>query len=304
MASDKTLGNCSTPQPFYDDIHYYTATIAAQEDSTDIYFPRLSKGETTELPMALMLQGASVDKSDYANFASQVASYGFVVVVPNHERTRIGANGQPLSGLLSEQGQVNAVLAQMQVEDNDPASPLLGIVDTDMLGVLGHSFGGAVGLGATQAEICVPQFCSTDYSRPSELKAAIVYGAAFGNPQTREYLPLNNEGIALGLILGSLDGVAPPEITQATYEQIRNPPKALIAIAGANHYSITNVDNLEREPNRPTLDQATATETIARWSGLFLRATMLNDHSAFNYVFHTGDALDPNVSVASQSSRG
>ena len=304
MTSEQTLGDRITPQPFYSDIHHYTTTIAVQGDSADVYFPNLPKGETTKLVIVLMLQGAYVDKSDYSNFASQVASYGFVVVVPNHQRTITVALDQSLYGLFSEQGQVNNVLAQMRVENSDPLSPVFGIVDTDKLGLLGHSHGGAIALGATQEEICVPQFCPSDYSRPSELKAALAYGAAFGNPQTSTYLPLNNEGIAIGLILGSLDGVAPPAITQATYEQILHPPKALITVAGANHYSITNADNPEREPNRPTLDQATVNETIGRWSGLFLRATMLDDKSAFDYVFNTGDALAPNVSVTSQSSRG
>lgn len=299
MTSDKVL---SDSQSLYSDIHHYTTTIA-EGDSADVYFPSLLKEDTTKLPIALMLQGASVDKSDYANFASQVASYGFVVVVPNHEGTFTGANGQPVSSFLSEQGQVSDVLAQLQIEDSDPASPLFKIVDIDRLGLLGHSFGGAIALGATQEEICLPQFGSTDYSRPSALRAAIVYGAAFGNPQSREYLPLDNGSIAIGLILGSLDSVAPPEISQATYEQIRNPPKALITVAGANHYSITNADNPERESNRPTLDQTTAIRTIARWSGLFLRATMLDDLNAFNYVFNTRDTSNPNVSVTSQSSQ-
>lgn len=300
MTSDKTRDDHITPQPFYSDIHHYSTMIATQGDSADVYFPNLLKCETTKLPIALMLQGMSVDKSNYSNFAVQVASYGFVVVVPNHERTIAGVNGQSLSGLLSEQEQVNAVLAQMRVENSDPLSPLLGIVDIDKLGLLGHSYGGAVGLGATQVDICVPQFCSTNYSRPSELKVALAYGAAFGNPQTREYLPLNNEGIAVGLILGSLDGVAPPAISQATYEQILNPPKALITVAGANHYSITNADNHEREPSRPTLDQATAIKTIARWSGLFLRANILGDCGAFDAVFNTSPVFDPNVSIISQ----
>jgi dienelactone hydrolase len=298
MASDQPLDDRITPQPFYSDVRHYTTTIGTT-DSADIYFPNLSKRET-KLPIVLILQGALVDKSNYSNFASQVASYGFVVVIPNHERTISNPDGSTLFGLLSEQDQVNKALAQMRLEDNDPTSPLFEIVNTSKLGLIGHSHGGAAVLGATQTEFCVPRFCSPGYSRPQELKAAFAYGAAFGNPQTQEYLPLNNQGVAIGLILGSLDGIAPPKISQATYEQILKPPKALITVLGANHYSITNADNSEREPNRPILDQATAIATISRWSGLFLRATMLGDRSAFNFVFGSGDALDPNVSVMSQ----
>lgn len=41
-------------------------------------------------------------------------------------------------------------------------------------------------------------------------------------------------------------------------------------------------------------------ETIARWSALFLRATVLGESAAADYVFSTGDALDPNVTITFQ----
>jgi len=290
------------PPPFYRSIKHFTTTIAADGDLADIYFPQLPQPlrDTTELPIALLLQGALVDKSDYSNFASQVASYGFVVVVPNNERTLTAPNGQMVTGLFSEQGQVNEVLAQMRVEDSNPSSPIFKIVDTDKLGLLGHSFGGAAGLGAMQEEFCLPGICSEDYTRPPELKAGIFYGTNFRNQQTGEFLPIDNDSIPIGLIVGSLDGVAIPSASQATYDEIINPPKALITVEGANHYSITNADNPEREPNRPTLDQTTAIGTIAQWSGLFLRANLLDDRAAFDAVFNASPAFDPNVSIISQ----
>jgi hypothetical protein len=94
-----------------------------------------------------------------------------------------------------------------------------------------------------------------------------------------------------------LDGVALPASSQSTYSQILNPPKALITVTGANHYGITNNDNPTREPNRPTLNQTTATSTIARWSGLFLRAAMVNDRRVLDYTLSVGDTLDLNVTV-------
>lgn len=301
--ADATPSESPSPlDPRYNQIERYTTTIAPDGDSADIYFPSLPASDysSTELPIALMLQGALVDKADYSNFAEQVASYGFVVVVPNNERTLTAPTGQTVTGLFAEQGQVNDVLAQMKEEDQDTASPIFKIVDTTKLGLLGHSFGGAVGLGATQEAVCIPGICSEDYTIPPELKAGIFYGTSFRDQQTGEFLPIDNEGIPTGLIVGSLDGVAAPSTSQATYDQILNPPKALITVEGANHYGITNEDNLVREPIRPTLDQATATETIAQWSGLFLRANMLNDRAAFDAVFNPNPAFDPNVSIVSQ----
>jgi predicted dienelactone hydrolase len=285
--------------PSYTNITHTTITIAADGDRADIYFPQLSKNprHTDELPIALMLPGALVDKADYANFATQVARYGFVVVIPNNQRTLTAPNGQAFPGLFAEQEQVNQVLAQMRVEDGNPASPIFKIVNTTKLGLLGHSFGGAAGLGATQTTYCVPGICSGTYTRPPELKAAIFYGANFRDQQTQQFLPIKNDSIPIGLIVGSLDGVALPASSQSTYNQILNPPKALITVTGANHYGITNNDNPIRELNRPTLTQATATSTIARWSGLFLRAAMVGDRRVLDYTLSIGDTLDPNVTV-------
>jgi dienelactone hydrolase len=289
----------NVPPVFYSNITQTTITIAADGDRADIYFPKLSKSprHTDELPIALLLPGALVDKADYANFATQVARYGFVVVVPNNQRTLTAPNGQSFPGLFAEQEQVNQVLTQMQVEDKNPASPIFKIVNTTKLGLLGHSLGGAAGLGATQTTYCVPGICSGTYTRPPELKAAIFYGANFRDPQTQQFLPIKNDSIPIGLIVGSLDGVALPASSRSTYSQILNPPKALITVTGANHYGITNQDNPIREPNRPTLAQSTATSTIARWSGLFLRAAMLNDRRVLDYTLTVGDTLDPNVTV-------
>lgn len=131
--------------------------------------------------------------------------------------------------------------------------------------------------------------------------AGIFYGTSFRDPLTNAFPPVNNQGVALGLILGDRDGVVQPFSTENTYDQILNPPKALITVEGANHYSITNRDNLVREPNRPTLDQETGIETIARWSALFLQAHLQDNKGAFNYIYNTGDPLDPDVSVISQA---
>lgn len=247
-----------------------------------------------------MLQGALVDQAEYSNYAEKVASYGFVVVVPNNERTVI-RNGQSVTGLYADQQQVSDVLAQMKLEDADATSPIFEIVDTDKLGLLGHSFGGAAGLAVIQ-NINDPSVSTGDYTRPPELKAGIFYGAYF-QTQTNSgtFAAVDNQNIPVGLIAGTLDGVADLGEVASTYVRIEDTPKALIAIEGANHYGITNADNLTREPNRPTLDQETATGAIGRWSGLFLRANLLNDQDAFNYVYNTGGDFDPNVSVISQT---
>ena len=72
------------PASLFDDIETIETTIPDTGDAIDIYLPT---NANDKLPVALFLQGANVDKSNYSAFASVVASYGFAVVVPNNLRT-------------------------------------------------------------------------------------------------------------------------------------------------------------------------------------------------------------------------
>ena len=298
IATPSVASNFSS-EPLYQNISSYETTIPTTNslagfDVTDIYYPQSSNADET-FPLAIMLQGAFVDKADYSDFASLVAGYGFVVAVPNHLRS-VSSEFPP--GLFPTQELVNDVLSFVETEKTNQTSPIAGIANTNSLGLLGHSFGGSVGLGAIQGE-CFPILCTTEFTRPDALKAGIFYGTRFGGQDPFSLVPpIFNDGIPTGLIGGTLDGVIPLERTLATYEQIQDPPKVLVSVAGANHYGITNTDSF-RDSIRPTLDQEIAIETIARWSGLFLRAHVSEDREAFNYVYNDGDAQDANVTVTS-----
>lgn len=278
--------------PLFTDINQYSTLI--NDDPTDIYYPVVSDSNEST-PIVLLLQGALVDKADYRNYARIVASYGFTVVIPNNQRTLSAPDIPPFSGLFPEQDQVNEVLEFMALENANSASPVAGLLDTNSLGLLGHSFGGVVGIASTQ-DNCFFALCTERYSLPKELKAGIFYGTNFDIANTGNIPPINNE-VPIGLILGTLDGVAAPAETITTFDQLLNPPKVLIEVDGANHYGITNTDS-PRDRVRPTLEQAIATETIGRWSGAFLRAHVLNDSDAWDYVYTSlGDEADGNVEV-------
>ncbi|NEO25377.1 MAG: hypothetical protein F6K03_00385 [Kamptonema sp. SIO4C4] len=183
-------------------------------------------------------------------------------------------------------------------ENQDANSPLTGQIDTSKLGLLGHSLGGAVGLSAI-ANQCLPLLCSGSFQRPPELMAGIFFGANLRNPKTDEPIPIENNGIDVALLQGEQDGRAQLTHAEATFENIATPSKALIVLTGVNHFGITNVNSPSGaipDPNEQTLAQPESIATLARWSGVYLRGTLLDDEEALAFIFETGEDLDPNVS--------
>ena len=169
----------------------------------------------------------------------------------------------------------------MTIKNAKAMSPIAGIVDTERLGLLGHSFGAAVGLSVI-ANQCLNFLCRELFTRPKELLVGAFYGANLRDQATNEFIAIQNNGIGVELIQGDRDGVALPERAERTFENIQTSPKALITLSGANHFGITNVNNPSGAcPDliAPTLVQSVGIETIARWSGLFLRSSLLNDQA-------------------------
>jgi Chlorophyllase enzyme/PEP-CTERM motif len=288
-----------TPTPQFTSTSVYSTVNPINNDPTDIYFPNPANLQTGNysFPVALFLQGALVDQSFYSEYAKQVASYGFIVVVPNHLRV-LSPNLPPL--LAPETAQIDAVLTQLATENTSPTSPIAGRIDSQNLGLLGHSFGAAVGLAAI-GNLCPVGLCVGSFDRPDNIRAGAFFGANLRDQVTQEFLPIANDGIAVALLQGDLDGRALPFRAEATYDNIATPPKALFTLEGVNHFGITNVGAPAGEvpdPIAQTLPQDVSIETTARWSALFLRANLLNDAAAFEYVFNSGDRLDPNVSIA------
>jgi dienelactone hydrolase len=283
-------------EPLYSQIESYATQIAG--DPADVYLPMVVADDLfSPLPVALMLPGALVERTQYSEFAEIIAQHGFVVIVPSRERSlsEFGVSGQ-----LAESSQITATLDYVAAADDDPTSPLAGKVDSEKMALLGHSHGGAVGLLAI-ADTCIePFFCLGSFSRPPEVVAGVFYGVNTYNPQTESYIPTSNAGIPVALVQGSEDGVATVEEATETFELIDSPPKALITVEGANHFGITNQNNPEGampDSSVPTLEQTESVETIAQWTGYFLRAHVLGDAEALVHVYEGGDRQDDRVPV-------
>ncbi len=290
-ASEGTTGTDTDARvdgaPLYDAAVSVTVDLPGLGDPADIYRPDADGA----FPVALMLQGANVDKQYYAGIAGRVARYGFVVVVPNHESSSVAG-----TGLFMEQSVIVDALEAIETLGNDASSELSGRVDASLAGLLGHSYGGVVGVSALTGQCTFP-FCTPPFALPGSVKAGAFYGTNMRSPLGGAIAPLNNDGLGVGLIQGTADSAAAPADGLETFLALQSPPAAYVSVLGANHYGNCDVDDppgAAAENAEPTLDQAVAVETVGRFSGLFLRAWVLGDADAAAYLAAPDD---PNAIV-------
>ena len=282
-------------------IQTITLTLPNGGDQADVHFPnipaQLRATFTDAFPIIVLLQGANVNKDQYKPFARRLARRGFVVVVANHFRV-LGPPGTPPS-LFTSTGVITNVLTKMQSEDGDSASPLNGIVDTNTMGLVGHSFGGVAGLFAS-AGLCIPPFCETAppfFPRPAALKAAAFYGTDLAGAT----IPpgFSTTGVAVALLQGSRDSLSTPAESAVTYPLLAQ-PRALITINGANHYGICKDNNptgAAPDLNPPALEQSEAISRIAQWASLWLRSQLKNDAIAKFRIYQLIRADDDDVQI-------
>lgn len=312
---DEVLKISSLPAPLFSGIQQLETVITSSGDVADIFVPRSvnSASVAKPFPVALLLQGANVDKSHYSEYAKVVASYGFVVVIPNNLRLwPVPPPAPTTTGYYPELKLINEVWNFIK----DPAaSPVAEVINPEQLVLLGHSLGGAAGLNAVQGGCSIPKCLYGEFKQPEALVAAVFYGTHL-KPYTGDPVPpINNDTIPTALIFGEKDGRSFPEKTKETYQQLGNPTKVLVSVTGANHFGITNsnapnnpvntpavVPAIIRDPKVQDMPQALAIKTIGTWTALFLRATVLQDPKAVDVIFSgAGDKVDNNVKVMMQT---
>ena len=247
-------------------------TIAASGDPADIYYPDPDGSAAGyRFPVVVYLQGALVDKKYYSQFAQQLASYGFIVAVPNRP------------GLFTKSTVITDTFDHIKLEDSTVGSPLYGLVDTNSLAVSGHSMGGAAALSSA-INICFGCAAGDVFVRPPELKAVI---ATAGNTGL---LDLKSAGIPLAIVVGDLNNGQ--SNYQLAYENMAH-PRALMLVHGANHYGMADVAeppgaNLPDEEPQIMPQSITATR-FAHWTGLYLRAWLFYDWLAYWQIYSGGD---------------
>lgn len=266
------------PGPFFRSTVQYTATNPAG-DQTDIYAPNIPAAWRigwTKLPAVVILQGGSVDKSQYSEFANRLARHGYIVSVPQ----RIVTIG-PLSGTFTNVRVLNEGFDFLKTESARRGSPIADLLDVDKLAAVGHSLGGATALFAS-GNVCTPPLCAPGpYARPAQLQAVVAFGANLKErPPATGFIDIDSTGVAVAHIHGAGDNVATIADARETFA-LEETPKAFFRVEGANHYGITNAQTSGSQPDVPqSLPQADSIFLIADTTALWLNA-----HVSFDGVF-------------------
>jgi len=254
------------------EVRSVSQTITASGDPADFYYPDpAGSAAGYRFPVVVYLQGAKVDKKYYSQFAQQLASYGFIVAVPNH------------TSLFTSSTVITEAFEHLKLQDADNSSPLYGIVDTGTLAVSGHSMGGAAALSSAIG-VCFGCAAGEDFVPPSELKAVFVTAGNAG------VLDLTGAGIPMGIIVGDLNNSQ--QNYQLSYDNMAH-PRALMHVHGANHYGMADM----AEPpgvvlpgeDPQTIPQSITATRFAYWTGLYLRTWLFYDWFALWQIVSGGD---------------
>jgi predicted dienelactone hydrolase len=225
-------------------------------------------------PLVLLSPGFSIGASSYAWLAEHLASYGFVVVSPEHHET-LDPGNELWQAAITRPQDILAVFAYLD-EQVDPEDSLEGLIDTELAAVIGHSYGGYTSLAAAGAQIDTDAFQSqcesvsgtdepgawlceqltphmADMASLADLNS-IPDGLwpAWADPRVDAIVPMAGDAFFFGqeglaeisvpvMAIGGTNDNDSPYMwgTYPTYEYISSPRKIRVALEGAEHMIFT-----------------------------------------------------------------
>ncbi|MEV6278847.1 hypothetical protein [Nocardia sp. NPDC051832] len=266
-----------------------SAEVTIEGDAATVFYPA---GSDRRLPVALLLPGANVRKQYYTGFASALADYGFVVVVPEHYPLPFVGYSLPSEHLL------NRVVAWARTQASDADSAIGAVLDPSTLLVAGHSYGAATAIYAA-ADRCQPPFCfGLTYRHPPELRAIVGHGANTTVGASVDAVAVH--GVPVMFINGTLDGISEPGEAYESFTRLTGSPStAFVNLLGANHFGLTDENNppgAAPDPRIPTTTWGATIASTARWTAMWFLA-QLGDPVAHDYVHRVGPQQDSSVAI-------
>ena len=262
----------------WQDVDIYNASLD-RSFNANVYYPGISQGQNQPLDPALAPyssvvfgHGFAMNRNRYDFLGRHLASHGYVVVLMNFKDLDNGNQRSDMSASITWIGEQNA----------DPSSWLFGQLDTDHIGVSGHSMGGGVSI----------QVAGEDER---------VHGCAPLAPATEATDVARVTGPLL-ILAGDRDGLTPIEGIRGAYEAAVA-PSGLLTIFGGNHNQFMDVsfpweDVFDGNPDISRAEQHRLTNlyTTAHFGYYHKRIAEYRTHL---YGYRVG--ADPGVDIDSES---
>ncbi|MGI8754389.1 MAG: alpha/beta hydrolase family protein [Acidimicrobiales bacterium] len=181
-------------------------------------------------PVVLFSHGYAGFPEQSADLTTHLASWGFVVVAPDHvERSLSGLLGTAGKGVpkltdpvvLSQS--LDAAIADAKIAN----SPLRGLLDTEKVAVVGHSAGASAAYEEASAD--------------PRIKAFIAYSIGLdGGPDGAKTKPPPIPKVPGMVLFGTADGIIEPSASRKVYAAMAA-PKYQVAIANAGHLVFSDI---------------------------------------------------------------
>lgn len=174
-----SLTGCPSPFTLGFPGSYATERLIVDEvpniDPIAIYYPT-SDTPLTDLPLVIIDTGWNQPRLSYDGYGTQLAQWGYVCVVKFVASA--GLTGLGVSNTDAHLIQNIDLIDYMEGLNQDPESPLFAMIDTDNVGIAGHSLGSGIALNTALAE--------------DRIKACACMDGNFPGPEydPREQLPL------------------------------------------------------------------------------------------------------------------
>ncbi len=179
-------------------------------------------------PIIVFGHGFSGIRRQSTGYTQHLASHGYIVVAPDFPLTNGDAPGGPRFDDLSNQpGDVSFVIDRMIAFNEEPGHLFEGMIDTDAIGLTGHSYGGFTTLLTTYGE-----------QRDERLRAALPISAT---GCILDEQVVGNTSVPIMLLTGSEDLVVAAPGNRLAYD-LANAPRYWVEIIGGNHVRFSDFD--------------------------------------------------------------
>jgi len=164
--------------------------------------------------------------------------------------------------------------------------PLFGIIDTNSMGLVGHSAGAVAALGAVEGSCQFPfcnPFISPVYPRPASLKAAVVHGYQNCDPISGQCREFNTTAAPVMIVNGQFDDAAAAVSAYGTLE----PSRAIVLLDDVNHFGLTNDDlssPMGPNPEPNGIPQPASIALTVKWTAVWLRAQIDGHPGSLNLL--------------------